>query len=202
MAELNTELVSDVLGVADESLERLADALLGDAGLDDLVIDVAGETGSMVAVALAVENSRPDPAVISCETRAVNGFALDVTPRQFPLDPAETRQVSIEVGLPAGAAGPPTDAGSVTIRGQDERDLVVRIVARVDEKIEPRGAGSDPDRRVVSAGDPCGGLERNRRIGRFGRSRAGGSRSGRPRPFIHVRLTALRPPRTAVSHLP
>jgi len=163
MAQLNTELVSDVLGVADESLERLADALLGDAGFDDLVIDVAGETGSVVVVALAVENSRADPAVISCETRAVNGFALDVTPRQFPLDPAETRPVSIEVGLPSGPAGPPTDAGSVTIRGQDERDLVVRIMARVDEPPESAAQeatliaeSSPPSIRVIVSEDADG----------------------------------------------
>ena len=98
------------------------------------MIDVTGECGTTVTVALAVENNRPEPAVIACETRAVNGFSLDVSPRQFPLDPAETRPVSIHVGLPSDEVGGPADAGSVIIRGQDERDLVVWIRARVDEK--------------------------------------------------------------------
>ena len=48
MAELNTDLVSDVLGIADDSLEQLADALIGgDAAdvADAVVVDVRGTVG-------------------------------------------------------------------------------------------------------------------------------------------------------------
>ena len=135
MAELNTDLVSDVLGVADDSLEQLADALIGGNPAhvaDSLVVDVRGGVGSTVAISLVVENSRPEPAAISCEEAPIDGFALEPTPHEFRLDPDQSRPVSINVGLPSAPTQGPTEAGTVTIRGQDERDLVVWIRAEVD----------------------------------------------------------------------
>ena len=135
MAELNTDLVSDVLGVADDSLERLADALIGNDAAqvaDSVVVDVRGNVGTTVAVSLVVENSRPAPAEISCDDAPIDGFALESNPRQFRLDPGGSEPVSIRVGLPSTPTQDPVDAGTVTIRGQDERDLVVWIRAEVD----------------------------------------------------------------------
>ena len=135
MAELNSELASDVLGVVDESLERLAEALLGGSAAhiaDSVVVDVRGIVGTTVAVSLIVENTRPEPAVISCYDAPIDGFALESEPQQFRLDPDGSGPVSISVGLPSTPTQGPADAGTVTIRGQDERDLVVWIRAEVD----------------------------------------------------------------------
>jgi len=131
MAELNAALVADVVGVADDALERLADVLVRDTG-DELVVDVRGEAGASAAVSLVVENTRPGAAVIRCESAPLEAFSLEVTPATFTLQPAESRPVSITVGLPARPSRCPAEAGSVTIRGQDEHDLRVWIRATVD----------------------------------------------------------------------
>jgi hypothetical protein len=147
MAELNTDLVSDVLGVADDSLERLADALIGDDAApvaDSVVVDVRGNVGSTVAVSLVVENSRPAPAEISCDDAPIDGFALESSPRQFRLDPGGSEPVSIRVALPSIPTQEPVDAGTVTIRGQDERDLVVWIRAEVDALPVPPALAASP----------------------------------------------------------
>jgi hypothetical protein len=133
MAELNTDLVSDVLGVADETLERLADALVKDTS-DQLAVDVRGEAGSAVVVSLVVENSRPEAAVIRCEGAPKEGFGLASDPAIFSLDPAESRPVSIRVTLPSTPTSGAVDAGTVSVRGQDERDLVVWIRATIDAR--------------------------------------------------------------------
>ncbi len=147
MAELNTDLVSDVLGVADDSLERLADALIGNDAAhvaDSVVVDVRGNVGTTVAVSLVVENSRPAAAEISCDDAPIDGFALESTPRQFRLDPGRSEPVSIRVGLPSTPTQDPVDAGTVTIRGQDERDLVVSIRAEVDALPDPPALDASP----------------------------------------------------------
>jgi hypothetical protein len=131
-AELNADLVADVLGVADDALERLADALIGREDGGALVVDVRGEAGAAVAVGLVVENSRSEAAAIRCEAAPVTGFALDATPATFTLAPHESRPVSITVQLPSRPTDGAVDGGSVTIRGQDEHDLVVRIRATAD----------------------------------------------------------------------
>ena len=131
MAELNADLVSDVLSVADETLERLADALVKDTS-DQLTVDVRGEAGGAVVVSLVVENSRPEAAVVRCESAPTGGFSLESDPALFSLDPAESRPVSIRITLPSTPTSGSVDAGTVTIRGQDERDLVVWIRAGVD----------------------------------------------------------------------
>ena len=135
MAEFNTDLVSDVLSIADESLEQLADALVGGEvadRADSLVVDVRGDVGTTVAVSLEVENSRTEAAAISCEDAPVDGFALESNPPQFELDPHQSSAVTISVGLPTAPTLGRTAAGTVTIRGQDERDLVVWIRAEVE----------------------------------------------------------------------
>jgi hypothetical protein len=131
MAELNADLVSDVLGVADDNLERLADALVHDPQ-DALVVDVRGEIGTAVVVSLVVENSRSEIALVRCEPAALDGFALGAEPTTFELAPGASRAVSIRVGLPSTPAMEALEAGTVTIRGQDERDLVVWIRATVE----------------------------------------------------------------------
>jgi hypothetical protein len=157
MAELNTDLVSDVLGVADDSLEQLADALIGGDVVDvadSLVVDVRGGVGTTVAISLVVENSRPEPAAISCEEAPIDGFVLASSPHQFRLDPEQSRPVSINVGLPSTPTQGPTEAGTVTIRGQDERDLVVWIRAEVDsppDLPDPPVPDSLPDAPVADA---------------------------------------------------
>jgi hypothetical protein len=143
MAELNLGVFADVLGIADDSLERLADALLADDEPDSLVIDVHGETGTTVSVDLVVENRRPQAATITIENVPLDGFTLRTTPSRFELEPDQARPVSIGVGLPAEATPGPIQAGSVIIRGQDERDLVVRILADADAPAQPAGDDSD-----------------------------------------------------------
>ena len=58
--------------------------------------------------------------------------------RQFRLEPDQSGPVSISVGLPSTPTRGPADAGTVTIRGQDERDLVVWIRAEVDARLQIR----------------------------------------------------------------
>jgi len=137
MAELNIGVFADVLGVADESLERLASALVIDEEPDSLVIDVHGEAGATVSVSLMVENHRRQAATITLENIPLDGFTLATSPSRFDLDPAESRPVSIGVGLPEEATSGPTEAGSVVIRGQDERDLIVHILAEAEPAADP-----------------------------------------------------------------
>jgi hypothetical protein len=132
VAELNMGVFADVLAAADQSLERLASALLPDEEPDSLVIDVHGQIGTTVSVSLVVENRRLEPATITIENVPLDGFTLATTPSRFELEPDESRPVAIGVGLPAEATPGQTEAGSVIIRGQDERDLIVRILAEVD----------------------------------------------------------------------
>ena len=99
---------------------------------DQLTVDVRGEAGGAVVVSLVVENSRPEAAVIRCESAPTEGFALESDPAMFSLDPAESRPVSIRIKMPSTPTSGGVDAGTVTIRGQDERDLVVWIRAAVD----------------------------------------------------------------------
>jgi hypothetical protein len=137
MAELNIGAFADVLGVADESLERLASALVIDEEPDSLVIDVHGEAGATVSVSLVVENHRRQAATITLENIPLDGFTLATSPSRFDLEPAESRPVSIGVGLPEEATSGPTEAGSVVIRGQDERDLIVHILAEAEPAADP-----------------------------------------------------------------
>jgi hypothetical protein len=163
MAELNADLVSDVLGIADDALERLADALF-DTG-EATVVNVRGDAGTAVTVSLVVENGREETAVISCHAEPVDGFALTSTPRTFTLEPEQSRRVSIRVALPAVATDGEADAGTVTIRGQEDRDLVVWIRATVDPPhdapalvppvtVEPEMPAPPPDPRAAPPEPP------------------------------------------------
>ncbi len=143
MAELNMGVFADVLGVADGSLEQLANALIVDDEPDSLVIDVHGDAGTTVSVSLVVENRRPEAATITIENVPLDGFTLAASPSRFELDPDQGRPVSIGVGLPDRATPGPTEAGSVIIRGQDERDLIVHILAEAEAP--PGGIEEEPE---------------------------------------------------------
>lgn len=142
MAELNTEVFADVLRVADESLEHMAGALIADDEPDSFVINVHGAVGTTVSANLLVENRRVETATITIENVPLDGFTLATTPSRFELAPDESRPVSIGVGLPGETTSGPTDAGSVIIRGQDERDLIVHIVADAEGRMD--GADAAP----------------------------------------------------------
>jgi hypothetical protein len=120
-----------MLGVADESFERLAEALVGDPGADEMVVDVTGEAGTTVGASLMVENERSQPAVVSCRAVPNEGFGLVSAPEQFQLAPDESRRVAIRVMLPAEPSDGPVDAGSVTVAGTGDRDLLVWVRAEV-----------------------------------------------------------------------
>src|SRR6266545_6784440 len=142
MAELNAELVSDILAVADGSVDALSDVLVGrpDPGRSDpgppdpeeMTIDVRGPAGSTASAALLIENSRREPAGVECVVTPAEGFGLVTAPMEFRLGAGESRAVAVRVALPAEPSSEPRAAGSVIIRGQGDRDLVVRVSALVE----------------------------------------------------------------------
>ena len=113
MAELNTGVFADVLGVADDSLEQFANALIGDDEPDSLVIDVQGDAGTTVSVSLVVENRRPEAATISFENVPLDGFALAASPH------GSARSRPIAPGL--DQRGPAVDSGH-QVRPRRDRD--------------------------------------------------------------------------------
>ncbi len=159
MAELNAELVCDILSLADSSIERLSDALLGEVGIDELAIDelaidelaidelavdVRGPAGTTTGTSLVIDNSRSEPALVSCEGRPREGFGLVTAPQQFQLAPGESRRVAIRVILPPHPTMGLVEAGSVVIRGPGDRDLVVWLRAAVEAPAAAEPAEAQP----------------------------------------------------------
>jgi hypothetical protein len=149
MAELNADLVSDVLGIADTSIDAVAGSILGDQGRDEMTVEVQGVAGTTVRAGLIAENSRSESALISCSAVADDGFGLTTAPREFQLGPGESRRVAIRVALAAEATRGRVEAGTVTIHGQGDNDLRVRVMALVEAPPNsPREAevSTPPDR--------------------------------------------------------
>ncbi|HYR64281.1 MAG TPA: hypothetical protein VET24_16830 [Actinomycetota bacterium] len=142
MAELNAELVTDILGVADGSIDALSDQLVrrpehggaeGASGQPDAItVEVRGIAGTTASTRLLVENSLPDAAALRCDVSALDGFGLATAPVEFRLGPGESRAVTVHVALPAEPTAGQRPAGSVIVRGHGDRDLVVRVRATAE----------------------------------------------------------------------
>lgn len=148
-AELNADLVCDMLSVADASVDALSEALLGPPPADELTVDVRGAAGAIASTTLLVENNQAEPARVDCLITPADGFNLATAPMSFRLAAGESRPVAVHVTLPAEPTGGALPAGTITIRGQGDRELVVRVRARGEAPGGPGGAA------VPAGGSPA-----------------------------------------------
>jgi hypothetical protein len=132
MAELNADLVCELLALSDQTVVGLSESLLGSPPADELTLKLGGTVGTIASAALLVENSRPDPATVECLITPVNDFVLVTAPVLFRLGAGESRSVAVHVTLPAEETDGSVNAGTIVIRGQGDRDLVLRVRARAD----------------------------------------------------------------------
>ena len=154
MVELNAGLMADLLGVTDGSVGRLSDALGGGAmAVDEITVAVRGTPGTTGVATLLVENSRNVPTLVSCLAAEEPGFGVVPAPVQFQLAPGESRPVTIRVRLPRSPTSGQREAGTMTIRGQGDRDLVVRLRAVVETEI-PAEAETDAEAKQESSPEP------------------------------------------------
>jgi hypothetical protein len=129
LTEIGLDLMSEEIGVADESLRNVAAALSGESPTTELVVDVHGPAGTIARADLAIENNREHPADVSCVVTAVDGIGLAIVPASFHLPPGQTLRTSIRVALPDRPTGGFIPAGTITVSGYDEVALLVRVQA-------------------------------------------------------------------------
>jgi hypothetical protein len=139
MAALNLDLVCDLLSVADGSVDALSEALLGTPPGDELTVDVRGAPGTIATTALVIENNQAEPATVECRIDQMDGFGIVTAPDQFRLAGGESQKVVVQVSLPPDPTEGAVLAGSVTVRGQGDRDLVVRVRANAEPAATQRG---------------------------------------------------------------
>lgn len=133
IAELTSNFLTAALSVADDSVEELFGALFGEVLTEELVINARGAVGTTFTSGLLVESARAEVTTVSCEVAAAPGFRLSATPVEFNLAPGESRIVTVRVVLDDEPTDGYVSAGTVVIRGQGERDLVVRVRAHVED---------------------------------------------------------------------
>lgn len=136
LAERCAHLVASALAACDGAADDFFETVLGvtarDAGaVTEVVVHGSGPAGSTVIRSLLVENTRGEVAAVTCRADPAAPFGLSAEPERFELPPGGSRAVTVRVRLGHEATGQPVDAGIVTVRGQDERPLVVRVLAGV-----------------------------------------------------------------------
>jgi hypothetical protein len=131
LAGLNAELVSDILDVADASLDVLAAAMAGRPTASRVVLDVHGSATATVTAELLIENAHNEAATVSCLATPAEGFGLTAAPATMRLETGESRRLAVQVVLPRAPSPGPVPAGWITIRGHGETDLVAEVRAQV-----------------------------------------------------------------------
>jgi len=129
LSELGLGLIRDGLSATDDSVRALSDVALGEPTAREVRVEASGQIGTVARVDLAIENNRPEPADVRCSVDPADGLALAVTPTRFHLAPGQTERVSIRVDLPDAPTDGSISAGTVTVRGDGDETLLVRIRA-------------------------------------------------------------------------
>lgn len=130
MAELNADLVYDILAMTDASLDALSGTLVDQSSGPDLVMDVRGRSGALATTGLLIENNQPGQASVTCFVAPADGFGLTTEPVAFRLESGESRPLAVHVNLPPEPINGRVPAGSIVVQRQGERDLVVQVRAQ------------------------------------------------------------------------
>lgn len=146
VVELGLKFARDMQRSSAGLAEGLYDRVLGPepvaSGAPDsaLIVDLRGESGSVVGAEIEVENARAVGADVRCSlsefvSRASGEtiVAGDVTPARFTLAPGETRDVAVRLSLDRTAFKPGTDYfGVLRVAGAGEREMIVQLIAHAD----------------------------------------------------------------------
>lgn len=129
VADVGMDLVADGLAVADTSIHGLAHAVLGGAPSAELTVDVMGPAGSNASTALAIENTRDEPADVRCTVRTIGSHPVTVEPDALHLPAGAARRINIRVRLPDVATEGPVVVGRIQVIGHGDAPLLLLVRA-------------------------------------------------------------------------
>lgn len=142
LAELNAELVSEILDVADACLDALTAAIAEGPADSQVVLDVDGPATATVTAELLIENTHNEAASVNCLATPAAGFGLTAAPTTMRLERGESQSLAVQVVLPPIPSPGPVPAGWIIIRGHGEADLVAEVRARVGHPVMSPGKES------------------------------------------------------------
>lgn len=131
MAELNAELVSEILDVANACLDALTAAISVQPVAAQMVLDVSGPAAATVMSGLLIENAHNEAADVTCLAVPAGAFGLTASPVTMRLEAGESRRLAVQAVLPPVPNPEPSLVGWITIRGHGETDLRAEVRARV-----------------------------------------------------------------------
>jgi hypothetical protein len=132
LAEAVVDAFCDMLTVANDSVDRLADAVLGTDGAAELTVDLRGSPGAILSTALVVDNNRGQDATVQCVAAPTDGFRIGVEPSQVDVAAGGSQKIVIDVTLPDEPTDGPVQAGIVTVTGHDDVGVAVLLQVAVD----------------------------------------------------------------------
>ena len=105
-------------------------------------MDLTGPAGTVADASLVIENTRAEPAAVTCRVSefAARAFGrrfrapVEISPAQVTLEPGEQREITVRLPLDAAMFAPGADyVATLQITGAGEHDFVVHLLARCDE---------------------------------------------------------------------
>jgi hypothetical protein len=123
-------------------------------------MDLTGPAGSIAEASLVIENTRAEPAAVTCRVSefAARAFGrrfrapIEISPAQVTLDAGEQREITLRLPLDAAMFAPGADyVATLQITGAGEHDFVVHLLVRCDELSTDHSA-AEPTAPAVAGG--------------------------------------------------